>query len=309
MEDRMSAFSITKALRGRWHVSYGMARCPVHEDGTPSLKITDDPRKTDGIDVICFAGCRWQDVKAELRRQALIGDFDPYPHRPRRSKPPHRAPDSEPEPDEEALAIWRAALSLDDTLAEGYLTRHRGLSGSFPPSLRFIPSLHPGTRLAFPGLVAAVQRPDRRIIAVQVTYLRPSDGAKATASVPRLTFGALGTGMIRLAHAGAELGIAEGTETALAALELTGVPTWAVLGAQRLAKVTIPAGVRHLHIFADNDPPGLENAKKAADRYTREGLRVTVRCPPDECKDYNDMLRGHTRQVTAEYVPAGEAAV
>ena len=48
---------ITAALRGRWHGAYGMAKCPTHPDGqTPALKISDDPRKSDGIDVHCFGG-------------------------------------------------------------------------------------------------------------------------------------------------------------------------------------------------------------------------------------------------------------
>src|SRR5262249_6705694 len=157
-------------------------------------------------------------------------------------------------PDSAALAAWQSAISIDGTLAERYLLTHRGLRGPFPPSLRFTPSITcSGVRMAFRGLVAAVQRPDRNIIAVQVTYLRPSDGAKASLTTPRLTIGKLGTGAVRLAHAGNDFGLAEGVETALSAMQMTGVPTWATLGGKRLSKVTIPAGVRHLHLFGDND--------------------------------------------------------
>ena len=37
----MNAQEITKALEGHWHGSYGTARCPAHEDKTPSLSIRD----------------------------------------------------------------------------------------------------------------------------------------------------------------------------------------------------------------------------------------------------------------------------
>jgi putative DNA primase/helicase len=53
---------VTKALGGRWCGSYGLARCPAHDDREPSLKIRDDARKLDGLDLHCFAGCDWQDA-------------------------------------------------------------------------------------------------------------------------------------------------------------------------------------------------------------------------------------------------------
>lgn len=37
----MTSREIVAALGGRWHGSYGMAPCPVHDDGTPSLSIRE----------------------------------------------------------------------------------------------------------------------------------------------------------------------------------------------------------------------------------------------------------------------------
>src|SRR6516225_9624266 len=70
-----NAREITKALRGMWSPmdgGYGLVRCVCHDDRKPSLKIKDDKTKRDGIDVICFAGCDWRDIKAEFARQGLI---------------------------------------------------------------------------------------------------------------------------------------------------------------------------------------------------------------------------------------------
>ncbi len=69
----ITAHQITTALKGRWHGSYGMASCPSHLDGkTPALKISDDSRKSDGIDLHCFAGCPWETVKSDLVRGGLL---------------------------------------------------------------------------------------------------------------------------------------------------------------------------------------------------------------------------------------------
>ena len=46
----MSARAITKSLGGMWTGSYGLVKCPTHDDRKPSLKIKDDARKSDGID-------------------------------------------------------------------------------------------------------------------------------------------------------------------------------------------------------------------------------------------------------------------
>ena len=89
----------------------------------------------------------------------------------------------------------------------------------------------------------------------------------------------MGTGAIRLAAATETLGLAEGVETALSAMQLSGVPTWSCVGARRMAKITIPPGVRTVHIFADNDAPGQAAAEDAAKRFSREGMTVHIKYP------------------------------
>ena len=64
----MDARVITEALGGKWQGRYGLCRCPAHADGNPSLKISDSD--TRGIDVHCFAGCDWKDIKNELGDKA-----------------------------------------------------------------------------------------------------------------------------------------------------------------------------------------------------------------------------------------------
>jgi phage/plasmid primase-like uncharacterized protein len=88
-----------------------------------------------------------------------------------------------------------------------------------------------------------------------------------------------------LAKAGELLGLAEGVESALSAMQLHGVPCWASLGAARLALVAIPDHVRELVVFADNDRPG----RDAAERVARN-RRAVVKYPLNGT-DWNDHLK------------------
>jgi putative DNA primase/helicase len=119
-------------------------------------------------------------------------------------------------------------------------------------------------RIGFPAMIATVQAPDRRTIAVQVTFLDPRGDRKAQVATPRRTIGALGRGAVRLDLAGEVLGLAEGVETALSAMQIFGVPVWAALGAGRTHNIAIPDGVRELWMFADNDEPGREATKPSS---------------------------------------------
>jgi hypothetical protein len=131
---------IVKALGGMWAGSYGLVRCPAHDDRNPSLKIKDDPGKRDGIDLICFAGCDWKTVKSELVRRGLLdGRNDNTKPLAPRSKP-------KPEPDqagriEYALKLWGESVRLRDTLAWRYFCERRqlhiGVLGSLHHALRW----------------------------------------------------------------------------------------------------------------------------------------------------------------------------
>lgn len=139
----------------------------------------------------------------------------------------------------------------------------------------------------FDAMLAAVQASDRQIIAAQLTWLDPGGTGKANVATPRVTIGALRDGAVRLGAAGVELGIAEGVETALAAMQLTGVPCWACLGAARMASVAIPESVRRLHIFADNDKPGVDAADTTADTYAH--LEIIIHRPQESFGDFAEI--------------------
>jgi putative DNA primase/helicase len=273
----MNAQDIGIALKGRrngngWLVS---CPCPSHGKGrgdqSPSLTVADG---NDGRLLLrCFAGCEFVDILDELKHRGLVEDSSVL------SRPALRRVHVVPPviPDVGALAIWGATVDAFETVVDEYLNR-RGIYLR-PPMLR--------CRLDRRSMVAGMQAPDGKVIAIQQTWLT-SDGQKATAK--RLTTGNLGTGAVRLGAVGRCMGLAEGVETALSAMQMTGMTVWAALGASRLHSVELPTEVEEVHIFVDNDEPGRTAAKRTADVHAGLGRRVYLRSPPDQCGDWNDFL-------------------
>jgi hypothetical protein len=165
----------------------------------------------------------------------------------------------------------------------------RGITLEPPPSLRVAGGRYLD-RYDLLAMIAAVQAPNRSTIAVQATLLDPRGDRKAQVRVPRKTVGALGWGAVRLAAATDKLGLAEGIETALSAMQITGIPTWACLGACRMHRVWVPDTVQELHLFGDNDDPGRDAVERAA--HAHRHRRVVIHFPTDQCPDWNDALNG-----------------
>jgi hypothetical protein len=273
----MSADHIGRALNGRRNGSGWLVRCPCPDHGkgrgdwSPSLSIADGD---DGrILLRCFAGCEFLDVLDELKHRGLIDD-----DRPMRARQPCVRAEPKPVPDPEALKLWQTSSPAFGTLAAEYLER-RGIVMPPPASLRY--------RANTATMVAAVQGIDDRVYAVQ--SLRLTVGAEKI--MPRITTGNLWGGAVRLGLAGRMLGLAEGVETGLAAMQMTKVPVWASLGANRLHRVEVPSWVEEVDIFVDNDEPGRSAARRAAEVHVAAGRTVRLRSPPDQCGDWNDFLK------------------
>jgi putative DNA primase/helicase len=273
-----------------------MVRCPVPSHGNgkgdrnPSLMIRDGD-KPGRVLVRCYAGCEATDVLAELRRRGLLDPRGEDEYSPAACPPPPPQPKHEPDP--EALAIWRSGGAVTTDHAVARFLAARGLTASAPPSLR-AGSIAYLDQYQLPALIAAVQAPDRRIIAVQTTLIDPRGHRKAQVHVPRKTTGALGAGAVRLAAAADVLGLAEGTEKGLAAMQLFGVPCWSTLGAGRMHRVWIPAPVRELYIFADNDDAGHAAAERTASHHQHR--RIIIRFPPDGFKDWDDVTAHQAKE-------------
>jgi len=266
----MNADRIGIALKGRrqgkgWLVS---CPCPNHGSGrgdrNPSLSVSDGDDK---LLLRCFAGCEFEDIIDALRGRGLLNDNRVEPRR----DAPRPIPKTEPDP--VAIELWERSEPICGTIAEEYLQR-RGILLT-PPSLGHYRG----------SMIAAVHQPYEGVTAIQKTLIRP-DFSRGD----RMTKGPLGNGAVRLGAPQEVMGIAEGVETALSAMMLTGMSVWASLGGKRLHNVELPPFVREVHIFCDNDQPGREAAYRASDVHRALGRDVEIRRPPKEFKDYNDFI-------------------
>ena len=283
------AMQIVRALRGQWHGRSGMARCPAHPDRIPSLAITEQDGR---ILIHCHAGCDQKSVVSALYRLGLWPTRDCVtPARDAAVAGPCRYETNvvDRSKREIALHIWQATCQAEESLVERYL-RHRGIGISAPHSLRFAPHLfHAPRGQHLPAIVAAVQDSENTISAVQRVFIRKDGLGKADVSPAKMCLGTQGDGAVRLAPAGEITGLCEGWETGLSAMQLHDLPVWCALGASRMHRVLLPAIVRKIVIFADNDLAGRAAAERTAEIHRRNGRNVEIRWP-NVTGDFNDEL-------------------
>src|SRR4051794_2777848 len=139
----MNAEELTRELGGK----NGVARCPAHDDRTPSFSIRDSD---DGsVLVHCFTGCSQADVIDALRRLGLWDGCKP-------SISQHRQPPKPAEKDtsDVARSLWRQRQPIAGSLAETYLRATRGITCPLPETLGYLPSngRHPASLIAPFGL-------------------------------------------------------------------------------------------------------------------------------------------------------------
>ena len=256
-------------LRGKWHGSYAMCRCPAHRDSTPSLSIRQGQH---GILVHCFAGCQNEDVLRAISRT-----------RPEFNSP---APKFQPSPSSaNARRIWDQGREICETLAEAYLK-----SRNLPLDLRDIRYHHkcPFGRkpnaVFRPALLVAVR--DRlEIMAIQRIAL----GSKGLCHKGKYMLGRPGMGAWSPSFKGDTLGLAESMEDAVAYTRIKGIPCWSTLGAERLALVRIPDGVKTVVIAEDNNRAGRLGALAAIEAYATKDRTVLRDPPPRKAGDWAEV--------------------
>jgi len=141
----------------------------------------------------------------------------------------------------------------------------------------------------YPAMVAICRSYSMQATGIQATYIT-SDGIKANKK--RWNYGQIGNGVWIGPKGGAnEIVIAEGIETCLSAMGMTGLPGWATLGAGSMRTWEPGIGVwKCIHIYGDNDASftGQAAAYHLAHALTRAGIKCDVNIPPAAGTDWND---------------------
>lgn len=285
----MIARDIANALGNARRLPDGgfIASCPVPGHGrgcgdqNPSLSLRDG---TTGLLVHCFGGCDANDVFAGLRRRGLING---QRHTAGTPSPPQRlAHDHEIRQYDKAARLWANRKAIAGSPAETYL-RTRGITGSLPPTLGFLPPSKPEYH---PAMIAAFCVPSEpepgvlklppRVRAVHLTLLKLDGSSKAEVTPNKLFIGRPLGRPIVVARPNDLLGLAitEGIEDALSAHEATGVGSWASGSAAMMPALAdaLPDYIEAITIYAHEDNAGQRGARGLADRLRRRSVEVFV---------------------------------
>jgi putative DNA primase/helicase len=280
---------VIEGLGGRPSGAYWMARCPIHDDRTPSLSIGAGETQ---VLVKCFGGCSTVDVLRELRLRGLL----PPKVDNRRQSPKRRRVQPRPTDQanaERAMVIWRESVPLKGTLGQIYLDR-RGLALPVDcVDIRFHPRCPRQHRRqsAVVMLLRDIHTDEPR--AIQRRFLLP-DGKKDGKAE---SLGPCGGAVLKASpdtEVTMGLALAEGHADALAIIGDGWAPCWATCGTRAMASFPVLGGIEALTVFADTDSPGRIAAETCAERWRKSGKEVAIVEPP-HVKDFADMAKNARR--------------
>jgi putative DNA primase/helicase len=244
--------------------------------------------------IYCAAGgCEQPVLRAALAKQGLVRDREERrtPKRRRTVKATPRRGTVTVTTTEQALALWQRTDSANDSPVMRYLIG-RGIVDDISISgIRFLLRCKHRSGAVGPAMIGLVEHVDRGPIAVHRTWLLEDGSGKADLDPVKMTLGPIAGGAIRLAPIGPTgvLAVAEGIESALSYMMMTGTPTWSAICAAGLESLVLPPEVREVSIARDSDPRGVKAADRAAQRWLREGRKVSIAKPPAGL-DFNDIL-------------------
>lgn len=156
-----------------------------------------------------------------------------------------------------------------------------------------------------PAMVALIHGSDTKLKGVHKTFIDDTFPKSKRKQITKGEGVSINGGAVRLfAPRDGVIGLCEGIESALAAYELFGIPTWATISAQGMSAFRVPCGIgiREICIFADNDESytGQAAAFALAQQLYRkkiDGEELVVHppfIPRQPGSDWNDelLLRG-----------------
>jgi putative DNA primase/helicase len=197
--------------------------------------------------------------------------------------------------------LWRQASPLTGFDPGALYLGRRGLNLSpWPSQLRhaintpYLVDAKTKTRTYHPALLAKFIGADNTSFMIQRLYLTEKGCKARVEECRRMTPGKVPDGgAVRLANSAEIMGVAEGIETAMAAMLLFKIPVWATLTASLMQKWKPPKTAKRIMIFGDNDPDfhGAAAAYGLAYKLAHEGFDVDPRIPEHQGEDWLDVYQ------------------
>lgn len=300
---------IAKA-RGRWFgilTSMGLAEsyltgkhgpCPIckcgddrwrwdNKDGSGSFFCNQcTPRAGNGVQLIQkLIGCNFPEALEKI--QSIIGGCEVQETKPDQNIEQKKA---------NLNKLWQSSTGLTGSDPASKYFHSRGLNLT-PLNVRYCPAcFEPDTKRSYPAVIAKILNFEGKPVGLQRIYLTDENIGSKKKLMPGIEN--LNGAAIRLFKPGSELfekgilGVGEGIETCLAASQLFGIATWAVISTSLMESWEPPVGIRHVVIFADNDASfaGQKSAYILANRLYLKDLVVSVETPEIGGMDWNDIL-------------------
>jgi putative DNA primase/helicase len=234
--------------------------------------------------VMKFTGLPFQE--AARRIEKVLGEVPAEPKRAERTDEQKRA---------SLNALWRSVgpVRPDDPVDRWLHRRGVGMQ-NYPKCLRVGMRIrHSGPPVTWhPAMLAMVTDASGKPATIHKTYIT-TDGAKAPVEKVRMfcAGGLPASWAVRLAEPEPVMGVAEGIETALAAMKMFGIPTWAALNAGGVEKFEPPVETQRLIIFGDHDANGVgQRAAHVLAARMSGRISVEVKIPDQSDTDWNDVL-------------------
>lgn len=297
----IGARDITSALGGFWRGSYGMARCPAHDDRSPSLSIRNGG--DDKVLVKCHAGCEQADVIAALQDRGLWSNRDDEPRSSTwsSSRRPSRTKDGRDEASRIALVrhLWREAKDPLVPPVLSYLD-HRGLppfSDDQLPVFRFHPSCPFGGERA-PALIARFSPiEDDPGLETEPTAIFRVRLDRYAGERRKLALGPSAGQVVKLYEdiSLGGVGITEGVEKGLALAASGWRPIWVTCGTSTMRVFPLLPWMECLTVFCDRDDPGRTAALAAVARWHDAGREARILQPPPPHNDWDHWYVGGGR--------------
>jgi hypothetical protein len=186
--------------------------------------------------------------------------------------------------------LWGQRRPIVGSIGERYLRERRGIVGTLPATLGFLPgdSEYPPAMIAAFGLAheiepGAIEIADDAVTGVHLTRLLPDGSDRKRGSKAKIMIGHSMGSPIVLAPPNDMCGlvVAEGIESTLTAIDATGLCGWAAGSASRMPALAEAIGIRFecVTIVGDDHEDGRRFAGELAERIAMWGIEVRV-VPP-----------------------------